>query len=114
MLRYHVAQPLGEKSVTTNGHTYFGNPPALTIFQDDPVSFAFIVVLLSSGLHASSLDLAIRTIQRTTRIGGIAIAAGALLCCASLLGLLLGVASVGLVGALLILTGRPMKRSSTS
>jgi hypothetical protein len=110
LLSYHVAEPLGMKSITTNGHTYFGNPPALTLFQRDPVSFVIIVLVLGVGVLASTVDMAIRVGQRTTRAGGVAIGAGVLVFLISFFGLLVGVASIGVVGILLVLSGLPARR----
>lgn len=110
LLRFHVAEPLGVKSITTNGHTYFGNPPALTLFQRDPVSFVIIALVLGVGVLASSVDMAIRVGQHATRAGGVAIGAGALVFLVSFFGLLVGIASIGVVGILLVLSGLPMRR----
>lgn len=110
LLSYHVAEPLGMKSITTNGHTYFGNPPALTLFQRDPVSFVIIVVILGAGVLASIADMAIRISQHATRAGGVAICAGVLVFLVSFFGLLVGVASIGIVGILLVLSGLPARR----
>ena len=110
LLSYHVAEPLGMKSITTNGHTYFGNPPALTLYQRDPVSFVIIALVLGVGVLASSVDMAIRVGQRAIRAGGVAIGAGVLVFLVSFFGLLVGIASIGVVGILLVLSGLPARR----
>lgn len=110
LLGYHLPEPSGVTSITTGGHTYVGSPPALTLFQRDPVSFVMIVVTLSAGLLIGFTDLIARCIQRTSRIGSAAIAAGAAVMLVSLFGLLLGVLGVGVVGGLLIVSGLPQSR----
>jgi hypothetical protein len=110
LLSHHVAEPVGMTSITTNGHTYFGNPPALTLLQRDPVSFVIIVLVLGIGVLASSIDMVIRVVQHATRAGGVAIGAGVLVFLVSFFGLLVGVASIGVVGILLALSGLPARR----
>jgi hypothetical protein len=110
LLSYHVAEPVGMTSITTNGHTYFGNPPALTLLQRDPVSLVIIVLVLGIGVLASSIDMVIRVVQHATRAGGVAIGAGVLVFLVSFFGLLVGVASIGVVGILLALSGLPARR----
>lgn len=110
LLSYHVAEPLGMKSITTNGHTYFGNPPALTLYQRDHVSFVIIALVLGVGVLASSVDMAIRVGQHAIRAGGVAIGAGVLVFLVSFFGLLVGIASIGVVGILLVLSGLPAWR----
>lgn len=105
--RYHVSEPRGVTSITTNGHTYVGDPPALTLFERDPVSFAVIAVTLGVGCLASLLDVAVRTIQRAPRRGVFSMVAGLAVVLVSLSGLLVGVAGVGVVGALLVASGLP-------
>jgi hypothetical protein len=106
---YHINEPLGIKSITTNGHTYFGNPPALTLFQRDPVSLYIIAIVLGVGIFVSAIDLIARTHQRSTRAGVVAIGAGVFICLFSLFGLQVGVASIGVAGALVILSGLPRR-----
>lgn len=109
---YHLPESSGVLSITTNGHTYFGHPPALTLYQRDPVSVFNILVALSTGLLVATVDLVLRVIQRSERFGGGAVIVGAMVALFSLFGLLYGVASIGVVGVLLILSGQPLKKSS--
>lgn len=111
-LGYHLPESSGVLSVTTNGHTYTGHPPALTLFQRDPVSFATIAIVLSAGLAVATIDLVVRAVQHTNRVSGGAVAAGAMIILFSFFGLLLGVASLGVVGLLLIFSGLPIKQKS--
>lgn len=111
LVGYHVPEPLGMASITTNGHTYFGNPPALTLFERDPVSFAVITVTLGVGLLVAFIDLIVRNIQHASRTGTGAIIAGAFVLLVSLFGLLLGLVGVGVVGGLLIASGLTSRRS---
>ena len=101
-------------SVTTNGHTYTGHPPALTLYQRDPISVMNIVIALSAGRLVATVDLVIRAIQRTNRVGGGAVTIGVLVILFSLFGLLLGVSSLGVVGALLILAGLPIRQRNST
>lgn len=112
LVGYHVAEPSGVTSITTNGHTYFGNPPALSLFERDPVSFVTVSVTLGAGLLVAMIDLVVRSLQRTSRSGTAAIVAGALVVLVSLFGLLIGLAGVGVVGALLIASGVSSRRQS--
>jgi hypothetical protein len=97
-------------SITTNGHTYIGNPPALTLFQRDPVSFVIIATVLGAGLFISFIDLIARHYQRTSHLGIGAIVAGSVVLLISLFGLFFGLLGVGIVGGLLIASGLPEKR----
>lgn len=110
LLGYHVPEPHGMTSITTNGHTYVGDPPALTLSQRDPVSFVTSAVTLGAGLLVGLIDLSARHIQRTSRLGIGAIVAGAAVLLVSLFGLLLGLLGVGVVGGLLIVSGLPQRR----
>jgi hypothetical protein len=105
LLRYHVPEPQGVLSVTINGHTYVGNPPALTLFQRDTVSFVTVIIVLGAGLLAATIDLVMRFLQHSTRIGTLAIVAGGAVVLVSIFGSLVGLAGVGVVGLLLIFSG---------
>ncbi len=105
LLNYHLREPLGTTSITTNGHTYFGNPPALTLFERDPVSFSIIAAVLATGLLIGSIDLLVRFRQHSFRRGIAAIVAGAVVLLVSSFGLIIGVAGIGVVGVLLIASG---------
>jgi hypothetical protein len=112
MLRYHSPEPVGMRSITTNGHTYVGDPPALTLFERDPVAFSSMVVVVGAGLLVATLDLALRALRPSPRPGVAAVIAGGVVALFSLFGLLLGVASLGVIGALLVLSGLAAKRPS--
>ena len=100
-------------SVTIGGHTYTGNPPALTLFQRDPASFVTIAVVVVAALLVAGADLSVRSLQRSSRACGGAIAAGGALALFSLFGLLWGVASLGVIGILLVLSGLRVRVKSS-
>ncbi|HTT59675.1 MAG TPA: hypothetical protein VMF33_06470 [Acidimicrobiales bacterium] len=110
MSRYHINEPLGVRSVTTNGHTYYGDPPALTLRQRDPASCSVITVALGLGLLTALIDLIVRKLPRVGGVGVGALIAGLALMVFSLLGLLLGLVTVGVDGALLVLAGLLLRR----
>ena len=110
LLGYHLPEPLGVTSITTNGHTYVGNPPALTLFERDPVSFVTITVTLGVGLLVSLADLGGRCVRRSTAPGTATMVAGAVVVLVSLFGLFLGLLGVGVVGLLLVGAGLPSRR----
>jgi hypothetical protein len=111
LTHYHVNQPLGEKSVTTNGHTYYGNPPALTLRERDPVSFVVIAITLVLGTVVASVDLVVRRVRRVRGWATGAVVAGADMIVFSLFGLLFGLATMGVAGALLVSAGMMSRRS---
>lgn len=109
----HLANtPIGMTSITVNGHIYFGNPPALTLFQRDQVSFTIVIIVLVLGLVASTIDLVLRIVRHSHRAGTVAVMAGVAVALFSLFGFLWGVASVGVVGGLLIFSGFPTRRKN--
>src|ERR1019366_995560 len=112
LLGHHIAEPIGVLSLTTNGHTYFGNPPSLTLFQRDPISFINVVIVLVVGLVASMIDLVVRIVRHSQRPGTVAVIAGVAVVLFSLFGLLWGLASIGLVGVLLVFSGLPTRRKN--
>ncbi len=107
LLDYHLPEPTGVTSITANGHTYVGNPPALTLLERDPVSFAIITVTLSAGFLVSLVDLILRGRDHTSRLGIGAIVAGSTVLLVSPFGLLPGLLGVGIVGGMLIAPGLP-------
>jgi hypothetical protein len=113
LLRYHVPEPKGVLSVTINGRTYLGNPPALTLFQKDLVSFVTVAIVLGTGLLVATVDLVMRSVQRSSRTGTLAIVAGGAVVLVSLFGLLVGLVGVGVVGVLLIFSGLAGGRNRT-
>lgn len=112
LLGYHTPEALGMTSITTNGHTYYGNPPALTLFERDPVSFVAVSITLGVGVLVATIDLVARSMQHVARSGTAVIVAGALVLLVSLFGLLVGVVGVGVVGVLLIASGVNSKQQS--
>ncbi len=110
MARYHIDEPVGATSITTNGHTYYGDPPALTLLQRDPVSFSIITIALGLGLLVALIDLEVRRIRDLGGYGLGAVFAGIGMIVFSLLGLLWGLASVGVDGALVVLAGLILRR----
>jgi len=105
---YHIAEPSGVLSITTNGHTYSGNPPALTLFERDSVSALNIVVAPLLGLLVGAASLSFRLRRGSGTAGVLAIIVGGFLALFSLFGLLWGVASIGVVAVLVILSARPI------
>ena len=107
---YHLPEPAGVLGITINGHTYTGNPPALTLFQRDPVSAFTIVIAPLVGLLAGAASLEVRWRRQSSAQGAPALVVGACLALFSLFGLLWGVASVGVVGGLVALSALPIRR----
>jgi hypothetical protein len=105
---YHVAEPAGVLSITVNGHTYTGNPPALSLFERDAVSALTIVCAPLVGLLVGAASLEVRTRRGTSGRGAAALIVGGCLAFLSLFGLLWGVASVGVVGGLVTLSALPI------
>jgi hypothetical protein len=112
-LTYHLAQPRGVLSVNTGGHTYYGNPPTLTLNQQDPVSTKIVAIALGLTLLVAAVDLVVRTTRRMTGPGVAALLAGGMLMLFSLFGLLLGLAGIGTAGLLIILSGLAMKTTGS-
>jgi hypothetical protein len=110
MARYHINEPSTITAITTNGHTYYGDPPALTLLERDPVSFSIITIALGLGLFVALVDLEVRRRRNLSGYGVGAVFAGIAMILFSLLGLLWGLASVGVDGALLILAGLILRR----
>ncbi len=100
----------GMTRITTNGHTYYGDPPALTLLERDPVSFSIITIALGLGLLVALVDLEVRRIRDLSGYGVGAVFAGIGMIVFSLLGLLWGLATVGVDGALVVLAGLILRR----
>lgn len=109
--RYHLNQPRGETSVTINAQTYRGFPPSLTLAESKPGLYQTLLVALVAALAIGVGDLLLRVTHQQTRPGFGALDAGALVGLFSLVGLVWGVASLGVVGALLVLSARPLSIS---
>jgi hypothetical protein len=110
LTHYHVNQPLGETSVTTNGHTYYGHPPALTLRQKDPASYSIVAITVVVGTIVATADLVVRRLKHRRGWATGAVVAGADMIAFSLFGLLLGLATMGVAGSLLLLAGTMSRR----
>jgi len=111
---YHINQPIGVLSVTVGEHTYTGFPPALTLYQSDGSSVLVIAAVVAGALLMAVIDL---TVRRRRNYGGPGIASaivGVLLVAFSLFGLLWGLASIGVVGLLLIVASQTPAPSVTA
>ncbi len=108
LYRYHVAQPTSPWA-EVNGHTYFTHPPAQTLAQRDRVSAEIMTIAVCVAVGVGTADLVVRLGRRRTVPGVAALAAGGSLLVFSLFGLLRGLAGIGTIGLLVILSGLPMK-----
>ena len=81
----------------------------VTMRQQDPASFAIIVVALVVTLVVSGLGLGYRHRRHRLAAAPAAVAVGGLLGAFSLFGLLWGVVSLGACGLLVALAGRPLR-----
>ena len=106
---YHINEPNGVLTMTTGGHTYAGNPPALTLYERDGAIWEIALFLVGLVLMAGLADLLFRADRRITGPGLLAIVAGGLLVLYSLFGLIYGLLGIGTIGILVILVGLPMK-----
>jgi hypothetical protein len=106
---YHVAEPIGVLSITVNGHTYTGSPPALTLFESNGMPALAIVIAPVLGLLTGAASLEARTRRRTSAEGVAALIGGGFLALFSLFGLLWGIASIGVVGGLVVLSALSIK-----
>jgi len=112
-LTYHLAEPHGVLSVNTGGHTYYGNPPTLTLNQQDPVSTKIVTIALGLALLVGTVDLVVRTTRRMTAPGVAALSAGGMLILFSFFGLLRGLAGIGTAGLFVIMSGLAMKTAES-
>ena len=106
--RYHLNQPRTETSITINGQTYRGSPISLTLSQSQPGLFKTMVLAVVGSLAVASGDLLLRVTHQQRRPGYGALAAGVVVALFSLVGLLWGVVSLGVMGALLVLSSQPL------
>ena len=111
LYRYHVAQPTSPWA-EVNGHTYFTHPPAQTLAQQDHVSAEIMTIAVCVAVGIGTVDLVVRLVARWPVPGVAALAAGGSLALFSLFGLLRGLAGIGTIGLLVILSGLPMKARS--
>jgi hypothetical protein len=90
VLSYHISEPVGVLSITIDGHTYWGNPPALTLYASERSWVLIMVVIVVGAMLVSAIDV---TVRRLCKSGGPGIASaivGALLVVFSFFGLLWG------------------------
>lgn len=104
---YHINEPTGVLSVTYDGRTYTGNPPATTLFERDRMLVFIMAVVVAVAILIAFIDVAVRGRRNVASVGIATAITGAVLVAFSLFGLLWGLASVGVVGLLLILASRP-------
>lgn len=107
-LTYHINQPLGELSVTVGDHTYTGNPPALALYESDQDGVTVLTAVVVILITVATIDVMVRRYRNYRGTGITSASAGGLLMVFSLLGLLWGLASLGVVGLLLVLASRPV------
>jgi chromate transport protein ChrA len=104
---HHINEPAGVSSVTYDGHTYVGNPPAVSLFERDRSWFLIMTIIVVVAILVAFIDVTVRGRRNSGNAGIASAVAGALLVLFSLFGLLWGLASIGVVGLLLILASRP-------
>lgn len=108
---YHINEPAGVLSITINNTTYAGNPPALSLFQRDPLSIYLALAVVCAALAFSVVDALGLARRAPGERSIVAAVAGALLVAFSLFGLLWGLLSIGVVGVLLVISSRPGYRT---
>ncbi len=104
LFNYHFNEPVGTTSVFINGRTYYGNPPALTLIERDPLASAIVIAVLILGLLISLSDLALQIFSRSERRSKPALVTGIIMVVFSLFGLVWGLLSLGVVGLLIFLS----------
>lgn len=105
VFEYRIKQPAGELSVDVDGHTYYGHPPTLTIFERDPVSVHLALAIVGAALLVSSIEALVLSLRRSPGRGVVSLLSGVLVGIYSLFGLFWGLASIGVIGGLLFITG---------
>ena len=105
---YHINEPPGVQSITLNGHTYVGSPPALSLMERDGNAVLIAALLVLAALLVATLDVNLRRRRDDRRPGVPSVIAGTLLVAFSLFGLGWGLASLGVVGLLVVLASRPI------
>ena len=108
-LNYHVSEGRGVTSVVINGHTFIGNPPAVTFSERDPVSFLIVVLTMSSAVLISLIDLIFRYFSNPTWSGKPSLIVGSIIILISLRGLIWGFLSLGVIGIFIVLSAFPLK-----
>ncbi len=114
LARYHTPEPRGMTSITTNGHTYYGNPPELTLRQRDPVSFVIILTVMGVGFVVAAINLVTCHLRQSSGIALGAVVGGVLVILVSFFGLFAGVLTVGIDGVLLVLSGQTYRSVDVS
>ena len=84
---------------------YFTHPRALSLLERDPVSGAFVLGAMAVGVLVGFADAMMAARSRQGSSGVASIIAGVLVVLFSMFGLLYGIASIGLVGLLIVLSG---------
>jgi hypothetical protein len=102
VFRYHVGNLDG-----TTGSLVI--PVDATLYEHGQGAAMFIILAPACAVAVGLFDLVARTRQRRGAPGVAAIAIGGCVTAFSLFGLLWGLASVGVVGALIVLSGQAMK-----
>lgn len=108
---YHIDEPAGVLSITINGHTYTGNPPALTLVERDPFSIYLGLAIVGAAILTAVIEATALTRRQSDARAVASAVGGGLLVAYSLLGLLWGLLSIGVVGGLLALSSRPPRRA---
>ncbi len=111
---YHIDEPHGILTITTGGRTFAGNPPALTLYERSGVIWVIALFIIGFVVLCGAADLLVRTVRSRTAPGLVAIVAGGLLVAYSLFGLIYGLIGIGTIGALVVLSGLPMKPLGTA
>lgn len=109
VFRFHLDEPHGVLTVSTGGHTFVGDPPALTLYQRDGPIWLAAISLVGLVLGCGVTDLASRTLRQRGALGVVAIVAGCLLFAYSLFGLVYGLLGIGTIAVLVILSGLPVR-----
>ena len=107
LFKYHFNEPVGTTSVFINGRTYYGNPPALTLIERDPLASAILIAVLILGLLISLSDLALQIFFRSERRSKPTLVTGIIMVVFSLFGLVWVLLSLGVVGILIFLSAFP-------
>src|SRR5579863_7390650 len=59
-VNYHINEPIGELSVTYDGRTYTGNPPAITFLERDRIWVLIMIVVVLAAIIVSYIDVTSR------------------------------------------------------
>ncbi|HET9089454.1 MAG TPA: hypothetical protein VFN54_04050 [Acidimicrobiales bacterium] len=103
---YHINEPAGIRGIA--------NPPALTLYQRNSLFVVYSVIVVAIAFFLAALDSEVRERRHNRRRGRVCVIVGSLLIAYSLFGHFWGLASVGVVGLLVIAASRPTKMSVAS